>query len=110
MLALLRWLLPATLPAVLFAVLVHRSDERREPAWLVITTFALGAVAALVALVIVGRAAALTGLDVRVSAAGESGALVFLFFVVAPAQEAGKVAQQVSQGTTARERGRVAHF
>jgi len=91
-LALLRWLLPATLPAVLFAVLVHRSDERREPAWLVITTFALGAVAALVALVIVGRAAALTGLDVRVSAAGESGALVFLFFVVAPAQEAGKVA------------------
>ena len=92
MLALLRWLLPATLPAVLFAVLVHRSDERREPAWLVIITFALGAVAALVALVIVGRAAALTGLDVRVSAAGESGALVFLFFVVAPTQEAGKVA------------------
>jgi RsiW-degrading membrane proteinase PrsW (M82 family) len=91
-LALLRWLLPATLPAVLFAVLVHRSDERREPAWLVIITFALGAIAALVALVIVGRAAALTGLDVRVSAAGESGALVFLFFVVAPAQEAGKVA------------------
>ena len=39
-----------------------------------------------------GRAAAITGRDVRVSAAGESGALVFLFFVVAPAQEAGKVA------------------
>jgi RsiW-degrading membrane proteinase PrsW (M82 family) len=80
------------LPAILFAVLIHRTDERREPPWLVMTTFALGAVAALVALVIVGRAAALTGLDVRVSAAGESGALVFLFFVVAPAQEAGKVA------------------
>lgn len=92
MLAILRWLLPATLPAALFALLVHRSDQRREPTWLVITTFALGAVAALVALVIVGRAAALTGLDVRVSAAGESGALVFLFFVVAPTQEAGKVA------------------
>ncbi len=92
MLAILRWLLPAMLPAVLFAVLIHRTDERREPPWLVMMTFALGAVAALVALVIVGRAAAITGLDVRVSAAGESGALVFLFFVVAPAQEAGKVA------------------
>jgi RsiW-degrading membrane proteinase PrsW (M82 family) len=90
--AILRWLLPAMLPAMLFAVLIHRTDERREPPWLVMTTFALGAVAALVALVIVGRAASVTGLDVRVSAAGESGALVFLFFVVAPAQEAGKVA------------------
>ena len=36
-LALLRWLVPATLPAVLFAVLVHRTDERREPPWLVVT-------------------------------------------------------------------------
>ncbi|HEY3818270.1 MAG TPA: PrsW family intramembrane metalloprotease [Polyangiaceae bacterium] len=92
MLATLRWLLPAILPAVLFAVLVHRTDARREPPWLVILTFVLGSVAALVSLLVVGRAAGLTGLDVRVSAAGESGALVFLFFVVAPAQEAGKVA------------------
>ncbi len=92
MLALLRWLLPATLPAVLFAVLVHRSDERREPAWLVITTFALGAVAALVALVIVGRAAARAGLDVRVSAAGGSGGRVVLFRVGGPAQGGGQVA------------------
>jgi RsiW-degrading membrane proteinase PrsW (M82 family) len=91
-LATLRWLLPAILPAVLFAVLVHRTDARREPPWLVILTFVLGSVAALVSLLVVGRAAGLTGLDVRVSAAGESGALVFLFFVVAPAQEAGKVA------------------
>jgi RsiW-degrading membrane proteinase PrsW (M82 family) len=91
-LPILRWLLPAILPAVFFAVLVHRSDARREPTWLVVTTFVLGALASLLSLVIVGRAAALTGLDVRVSAAGESGALVFLFFVVAPAQEAGKVA------------------
>jgi len=87
-LATLRWLLPA----VLFAVLVHRTDARREPPWLVVLTFVLGSVAALVSLVVVGRAASLTGLDVRVSTAGESGALVFLFFVVAPAQEAGKVA------------------
>jgi RsiW-degrading membrane proteinase PrsW (M82 family) len=91
-LATLRWLLPAILPAVLFAVLVHRTDARREPPWLVVLTFVLGSVAALLSLLIVGRAAGLTGLDVRVSAAGESGALVFLFFVVAPAQEAGKVA------------------
>jgi RsiW-degrading membrane proteinase PrsW (M82 family) len=91
-LATLRWLLPAILPAVLFAVLIHRTDARREPPWLVMLTFILGSVAALVSLLLVGRAAGLTGLDVRVSAAGESGALVFLFFVVAPAQEAGKVA------------------
>jgi RsiW-degrading membrane proteinase PrsW (M82 family) len=91
-LATLRWLLPAILPAVLFAVLIHRTDARREPPWLVMVTFVLGSVAALVSLLVVGRAAGLTGLDVRVSAAGESGALVFLFFVVAPAQEAGKVA------------------
>ncbi len=92
MLATLRWLLPAILPAVLFAFLVHRTDARREPPWLVMLTFILGSVAALVSLLVVGRAAGLTGLDVRVSAAGESGALVFLFFVVAPVQEAGKVA------------------
>jgi RsiW-degrading membrane proteinase PrsW (M82 family) len=91
-LATLRWLLPAILPAMLFAVLVYRTDARREPPWLVVLTFVLGSVAALLSLLIVGRAAGLTGLDVRVSAAGESGALVFLFFVVAPAQEAGKVA------------------
>ena len=92
MLATLRWLLPAILPAALFAVLIHRTDARREPPWLVMLTFVLGSVAALVSLLLVGRAAGLTGLDVRVSAAGENGALVFLFFVVAPAQEAGKVA------------------
>jgi RsiW-degrading membrane proteinase PrsW (M82 family) len=91
-LAILRWLVPAVLPAVIFAVLVHRTDEEREPPWLVITTFVLGSVAALLSLLITSRAAGLTGLDVRVSAAGESGALVFLFFVVAPTQEAGKVA------------------
>lgn len=92
MLATLRWLLPATLPAAIFAALVHRTDARREPAWLVVLTFVLGSAAALVALIVIRRAAALTGLDVQVSAAGESGALVFLFFVVAPAKEAAKVA------------------
>jgi len=88
----LRWLLLATLPAALFAVLVHRTDENREPVWLVVLTFALGAVAGLAVQLITARAAALTGLDMRVSVAGEGGALMFLFLVVAPTQEAGKVA------------------
>jgi RsiW-degrading membrane proteinase PrsW (M82 family) len=88
----LRWVLAATLPVLCFVELVRRTDPRREPRWLVSVTFALGAVAAAIALVVTERAAARTGLDVRVSAAGETGALVFLFFVVAPIQEAAKVA------------------
>jgi RsiW-degrading membrane proteinase PrsW (M82 family) len=88
----LRWVFGSTVPAALFAALVYRTDARREPPWLVVLTFVLGAVAALAALLITSRAAALTGLDMRVSAAGESGALVFLFLLVAPTQEAGKVA------------------
>jgi RsiW-degrading membrane proteinase PrsW (M82 family) len=91
-LATLRWLIPTALPAVLFAVMVRRIDGRREPPWLVVTTFLLGAALAVAALLVTRRAAALTGLDIRVSAAGESGAIVFLFFVVAPTQEASKVA------------------
>jgi RsiW-degrading membrane proteinase PrsW (M82 family) len=88
----LRWVLPATLPVLCFLELVRRTDPRREPRWLVGVTFALGAVAAAIALLVTERAATRTGLDVRVSAAGETGALVFLFFVVAPIQEAAKVA------------------
>jgi RsiW-degrading membrane proteinase PrsW (M82 family) len=88
----LRWLIPTALPAVLFAVLAFRTDPRREPRWLVVVTFLLGAALAFVALLVTHRAAALTDLDVRVSAAGESGALVFIFFVVAPVQEVAKVA------------------
>jgi RsiW-degrading membrane proteinase PrsW (M82 family) len=91
-LATLRWVLAATLPILCFVELVRRTDPRREPRWLVSVTFGLGAIAAAIALNVTDRAAARTGLDVRVSAAGESGALVFLFFVVAPIQEAAKVA------------------
>jgi RsiW-degrading membrane proteinase PrsW (M82 family) len=90
--ATLRWLLGALLPALCFAVLVRRTDPKREPRWLVIETFGLGAIAAALALVVTERAASRTGLDVSVSTAGEKGALVFLFFVVAPIQEAAKVA------------------
>ena len=92
MIATLRWMLLAAVPAAFFVALVRRTDPRREPHWLVATTFALGAVAALAALFVTSRATALTGLDMQVADAGESGALVFLFLVVAPLQEAAKVA------------------
>jgi RsiW-degrading membrane proteinase PrsW (M82 family) len=88
----LRWLLFAGLPAALFVVLVYRTDKNREPPWLVATTFALGSVAGIGAHLLTSEARVLTGLDVRVSVAGERGALVFLFLVVAPLREAGKVA------------------
>jgi RsiW-degrading membrane proteinase PrsW (M82 family) len=90
--ATLRWMLLAAVPAAFFVALVRRTDPRREPHWLVATTFLLGAVAAVAALFVTSRATALTGLDMQVSDTGESGALVFLFLVVAPLQEAAKVA------------------
>lgn len=92
MLGTLRWLLFTGVPAALFAVLVYRTDRNREPPWLVALTFALAAMAGVAAHYLTGEARALTGLDVRVSVAGERGALVFLFLVVAPLREAGKVA------------------
>jgi RsiW-degrading membrane proteinase PrsW (M82 family) len=88
----LRWVFFAAIPAALFAVLVYRTDRNREPPWLVAITFALGSVAALAAHYLTDEARRLTGLDLRVSVAGEQGALVFLFLVVAPLREAGKVA------------------
>jgi RsiW-degrading membrane proteinase PrsW (M82 family) len=91
----LRWLLPALLPAALMAALalqVARRSGHREPRARMLATFVLGALAGAVALYLTERAARLTGLDVRVSAAGQTGALVFLFLVVVPLQEAGEVA------------------
>jgi RsiW-degrading membrane proteinase PrsW (M82 family) len=90
--ATLRWLVPTALPVALFAALVFRVHARREPRWLVATTFALGAVLAVAALLATRRAGALTGLDARLSGAGASGSIVFLFLVAAPVQEAAKVA------------------
>lgn len=92
MLATLRWLIPTTLPAIFFALLAIRTDPRREPRWLVVTTFFLGAILASASLFVIRRAAELTSIDLRAAAVGESGGLVFLFFVVAPVQEASKVA------------------
>ncbi|MBV9946565.1 MAG: PrsW family intramembrane metalloprotease [Myxococcales bacterium] len=91
MLAVARWLLPALVPAVLCAVLA-RATARREPPWLVAVTFVLGAAFGLGALVLIHGATNWTGLDLRASAKGDSGALVFLFFVMAPTHEAAKVA------------------
>jgi RsiW-degrading membrane proteinase PrsW (M82 family) len=94
-LVVLRWLLPALLPAAFLAAVAwhaHRRPGHREPLARMIATFVLGALAAALALYLAARAAKLTGLDVQVSAAGQTGALIFLFFVVAPLQEAGEVA------------------
>jgi RsiW-degrading membrane proteinase PrsW (M82 family) len=91
-LVVLRWLLPTILPAAFLFVLVARSDARREPRWLIVTTSLLGAALAVASLLVTGRAADLTGLDMRAAAVGETGPLVFLFLVMAPVQEASKVA------------------
>jgi RsiW-degrading membrane proteinase PrsW (M82 family) len=91
----LRWLLPALIPCALFAGLAAYGSRRaghREPLFGLITSWVLGAIAAGVALYLTERAAALTGLEDRTSAAGRSGALIFLFLVVTPLREAGEVA------------------
>ncbi len=88
----LRWCLPALVPVGLFAWLLWRTDPRREPHLLVGITFVLGMLGAAGALLVTSRAERWTGLDVRVSDVGPGGALMFLFFVAAPVQEAAKVA------------------
>jgi RsiW-degrading membrane proteinase PrsW (M82 family) len=88
----LRWLVPAVVPAALVTVLVYLTDKRREPPWLVATTFVLGAAAGAIALLVQDRAEVWTGLSMRTSAAGHSGALLFLFAIIAPVREAAKVA------------------
>ena len=92
MIATLRWLLPSIVPTVLISWGIYLTDKRRDAKLPVIGTFVLGAVAALIAHEIVSRAASWVGLDVRGSAAGASGALLFLFAFVAPVREAAKVA------------------
>ncbi len=92
MFSFLRWFAAALVPAVLLTVGVHYSDKNREPPWLVSLTFALGAVFAAVAFYIESKAAAISGLDLRAAVSGEAGALVFLFALVAPVNEAAKVA------------------
>ena len=88
----LLWLAPSLVPAIVFALLVYRSDRDREPRWLVALTFALGALFAFGALTLERKAAALTGLALETRIAGERDALVFTFAVAAPLREAAKVA------------------
>lgn len=92
MLAVLAWLLPSLVPAVVLAILVHRSDRNREPVWLVTLTFALGVVFGGVELFVEGRAATWTDLALETRVAGDTGALVFTFALAAPLREAAKVA------------------
>jgi RsiW-degrading membrane proteinase PrsW (M82 family) len=84
--------LPAFVPAVLFAVLIYRSDRNREPPVLLVVTFILATVLGAASFYIESKASAFTGLDARVSAAGDAGSLAFLFLLVAPMREAAKVA------------------
>lgn len=91
----LRGLLPALVPVVFAAWLARAAatrHARREPPSLVAGTFVLGAIGAALATFVVVRAAAIAGLDLHTSLPGQSGAIVFLFFVVAPLHEAAKVA------------------
>ncbi len=92
MLGVFRWLGAALVPALLLVWGIHRSDKNREPIWLVSLTFALGAVFAAVSFVIETKAAQISGLDLRAAVAGEAGAIVFVFALVAPVNEAAKVA------------------
>jgi len=91
MLFALRWIVPAFVPAALLAALVWRTDRTREPPHVVIGTFALAMALAGVSFFIEARARVWTGLDIRTSVAGNSGALLFLFALVAPLRETTKV-------------------
>jgi len=88
----LRWILAALLPSLLAAAFLYRSDRRREPIPLAVTTFLLGGVAGAVASYLTASAQRWTGLDLRSSAVGEGGALLFVFCLVAPLGEFAKVA------------------
>jgi RsiW-degrading membrane proteinase PrsW (M82 family) len=90
-LGVLRWLLPAVLPALLFLFLIWRTDRNREPLGVVLGTFAFSALTGAGAFFVEHKAAAWTGLAVQADVAGDAGALLFLFAVVAPLRETAKV-------------------
>lgn len=92
MLAPLRWIGPSLVPALLLLLVVYLADPRREPPWLVLVTFVLGAVARLGTGFLVVRAAAWTGLEEDALTGEGAGSLVFLFGFAAPIAEASKVA------------------
>lgn len=88
----LRWLLPAVLPALLALAIVWRTDKNREPVRIVLGTYVLGIILGALSFYLEGKAARFTGLDVQADVAGEAGSLLFLFALVAPLRESMKVA------------------
>lgn len=93
MLASLRWLVPSLVPALALLGVVYVSDKkRREPIALLVLVFLLGAAGKAATSYAEARASTWTGLDLTTSAAGDAGAVLFLFGFVAPLREASKVA------------------
>ncbi len=92
MLSWLRWIGPSLVPALLLLLVVYLTDRRREPLWLVLLTFGLGAGGKVGTFLLESSAARWTGLDVSAQLAGSAGSLLFLFGFAAPIREASKVA------------------
>jgi len=88
----LRWLLPAVLPALCALAIVWRTDKNREPVRIVLGTYVLGVLLGALSFYVESKAAAFTGLGVQADVAGEASALLFLFALVAPLRESMKVA------------------
>jgi RsiW-degrading membrane proteinase PrsW (M82 family) len=91
-LAWVRWVGPSLVPALLLLLVVYLTDRRREPPWLVLLVFVLGALGKTGTWLLEARAAEWTGLDVSARVAGSAGSLLFLFGFAAPVREASKVA------------------
>src|SRR5450631_1227622 len=91
MLEALRWVVPATIPAALAVGLVLRTQLRKDPRALAVSTFVLGGVAGAASLTLTALASRASGLDLRSSVVGEEAALLFLFCLVAPLGEVTKV-------------------
>lgn len=91
MLALVRWVGPSLVPALLFLLVIYLTDRRREPLWLVLLVFALGALGKTGTWLLEGQAAEWIGLDVSARVAGSASSMVFLFGFAAPMREASKV-------------------
>ncbi len=92
MLAVLRWLLPSVVPALALLVLLWRTDRNREPPLVVLGTYGLGILFGAAAFWVTGKARTAMGLDLSIHAAGQAGALAFVFAIYSPFGEFAKVA------------------
>jgi RsiW-degrading membrane proteinase PrsW (M82 family) len=88
----IRWIGPALVPALLLLALVYLSDRQREPVWLVLLVFVLGALGKAGTTVLEARAGGWTNLDLNAPTTGGPGSMLFLFGFAAPIREASKVA------------------